>query len=86
MSLGEEAGQPLQYVLCMPYDWAHHGLKEVPENYTIDVIKLSSNGSHYPICFVDLFHYVYAKTQLVIEYDSKVFFLINYPEWFSTAR
>ena len=50
------------------------------------VIKLFSNGSHYLIRFVDLFRYVYAKTQLVIEYDPKVFFLIDYPEWFSTPR
>ena len=34
---------------------------------------------------LSLFKYVYAKTQLVIDYDSKVRFFINYPEWFSTV-
>ena len=65
---------------------AHYGHKKILKAVTIYVSKWSSNGSHYSIRFDDLSRYVYAKTQLVIEYDSKVYFLINYPEWFSTAR
>ena len=42
---------------CMPYDWACHGFKEIPEVFTIYVNKLFSNGSHYPNSFVDLFRY-----------------------------